>query len=260
MQRTEAERLKTVILGGMKSQGTEWEVQGFTCTSCTHTAALAPLPGAVCKQFQLLEWVWEHLRVQKSCKSFTVKGFQVVIQVNVFLRGIVSNWSRYSSFCQVLVATSCNSAVPELKEDWEHGNNLTESLQGQGKVLALGRTYSKISFFQTTSSCTQSQGVGDAGGSRLGFGDKGRPVPKSHSMASKAVWAKEKSAEHIRWGLKNSNLQAQSMRTKQSCVHTSVICRPRCFSIKNSKFAVTPPTFYFHIFEACFNVSTIYTL
>lgn len=156
----------------------EWEVRGWSCPSCKHTAGLAPLPGAACSNssfYNGAENIWGFR------KSFTVKGFKEVNQVDVFLRGIVSNWSCYSSFCQALVATSCNS---ELKEDWEPGNNLAESLKNSSH---LAEPTGKSTFFKTSSYCTQSRGVGGAGGAGLDPGDNSRTVPKSHSMASKAA-------------------------------------------------------------------------
>lgn len=155
MQRAEAERLKTAILGGMNRFK---DVPAPPAHSRTGTT-----PRGCEQQFQLLQQVWKHLRFQKSGKSFTVKGFKEVNQVNAFLRGIVSYWSCSA---RLWWPPALSSELTELEEDWEPGNNLAEPLQRHRKVLPLGRTHRKISFFLTRSYCTQSQ----AGGTGLGSG------------------------------------------------------------------------------------------
>lgn len=114
----------------------------------------------------------------------------------MFLRGIVSNWSCYSSFCQALVATSCDSAAPELKEDWEPGNNLAESLRNSSH-LAEPTGKSAFSKLAPIAPKARQLVMQEELGWVLGItaGQTQNPIPWSQNQL---VWDREEAAEHIR--------------------------------------------------------------
>lgn len=214
-------------------------------------AGLAPLPGAACSNssfYNGFENIWGF------SKSFTVKGFKEVNRVNMFLRGIVSNWSCYSSFCQALVATSCDSAAPELKEDWEPGNNLAESLRNSSH-LAEPTGKSAFSKLAPIAPKARQLVMQEELGWVLGItaGQTQNPIPWCQNQL---VWDREEAAEHIRtrqtkrWGLKNSNYKHNPWESSRAVFTHQWFCRPRWFSIKNSKLASYASNFYFHIFKS----------